>query len=94
MTGLPAYTLAEAEAAIRSMLDRIDRAEVDHVDSFRLAGFAGILGQMLAWARSPSPPQHFFGENWHGPGLADVIADCERILVPYEKRESKQRRAA
>ena len=48
---LPAFTLSEAEAAIRSMLDRIDRAKVDRVDGIVLNGRAQTLRRTLGWTR-------------------------------------------
>lgn len=73
------YTLSEAEAAIVARLEANAAACVDRVGRFMLSGYDERLRGWLSIARSSRGPAWFFGENWNGPALADVIRTCAAL---------------
>jgi hypothetical protein len=76
---LPSYSKAQAEQAIVECLAANEAAVVDRLDRLTFLGPGRMLRLWLGLARNVQTPEHYFGENWRGPSLADVIAQCEQI---------------
>ena len=82
------FTLSQAESQIRSCLASNESANVDRVDRIILDGQRDRLNSWLALATDPRTPKHYFGENWKGPSLQDVLNTCA------EARGRKMEKAA
>jgi hypothetical protein len=77
-TPLPSFTLEEARSAIEACLSANAGAEVDRVARVQLNAHDERLRGWLSIAKSERTPSWFFGTNWNGPKLSDVIHSCER----------------
>jgi hypothetical protein len=81
-TPLPSFTLEEARSAIEACLSANAAAHaaavVDRVARVSLNAHEERLRGWLSIAMKESAPSWFFGTNWNGPKLSDVIHSCER----------------
>lgn len=81
---MPTFTLPAANIAITTALSSIASAHVDRADAFALRGLERQLLRYQAIARHEMPDGgngHYFGQNWHGPALADLLWQVDRIAA-------------
>lgn len=74
---------ANISHAIGQTLARLEVADVDRVDQFRLGRIALQLRDYLSmWERETCPEMRAlrFSRNWHGPAVESLVFEAEQIL--------------
>lgn len=83
--------LQQIEADLASTIEANDKAVVDRVGRLMLDGLNSQLGRYLRILRSAPNPEgmvQYFGPNWHGPAVEDLISQSKfhRELGAVERR--------